>query len=154
MAALSVSTVASAAPLPHPLRFFEGLTESVGIMKMIAKRPYRVRSIGRGTVAPDGTLTLVQDVRDDDGKPPHLRTWRVRQVGATVYKGSMSDASGPVVIEQIGDAYRFRFKMHGNLAVEEWMIPNKDGKSGASKMTIRMWGMKVATCDGDIRRLD
>ena len=51
---------ALAAPLSDPLRFFEGRTESVGIMKMIMKKPYKVRSIGQGRIAADGTLHLVQ----------------------------------------------------------------------------------------------
>lgn len=151
--ALSASTAASSVALPHPLRFFEGVTESIGVMKRMMHKPYRVRSIGRGTIEPDGSLTLVQDVRDDDGQPPRRRTWRVRQIGVGKYSGSMTDASGPVTIDEIGGAYRFSFKMSGNLAVEQWLIPNRDGQSGASKLTIRMFGMKVASCDGDIRKL-
>ena len=149
---LSTSTAASAVAMPHPLRFFEGVTESIGVMKRTMHKPYRVHSIGRGTIEPDGSLTLVQDVRDD-GQPPHRRTWRVRQVGAGKYSGSMTDASGPVTIEEIGGAYRFSFKMNGNLAVEQWLTPSHDGQSGASKLTVRMFGMKVASCDGDIRKL-
>jgi hypothetical protein len=148
----SASTAASAVPMAQPLHFFEGRTESVGTMKVMMKKPYRVRSLGRGTIAPDGSLTLVQEVHDD-GQPAHQRTWRIRQTGPRKYSGSMSDASGPVAIDEVGNGYRFRFKMRGNLAVEEWLIPNEDGKSGKSTMTIRMYGMKVALSEGTIRKL-
>jgi hypothetical protein len=150
--ALSTATSAATAPLAEPLRFFEGRTESVGTMKMMMKQPFRVRSIGRGTIAPDGSLTLVQEVHDD-GQPPHQRIWRIRRVGPGRFAGSMSEANGPVIVEQVGSAYRFRFKMRGSLAVEEWLFPNDDGKSGASKLTIRMYGMKVASSDATIRKL-
>ena len=138
---------ALAAPLADPLRFFEGRTESVGIMKMIMKKPYKVRSIGQGKIAADGTLHLVQQVRDE-GQPPKERVWRIRQVAPGKFTGSMSEAKGPVTIEQVGKGYRFRFKMPGNLSVEQWLVPNGDGKSGSSKLTIRKYGMKVASSDG------
>lgn len=149
---LCASASALAAPLDNPLRFFEGRTESVGIMKMIMKKPYRVRSLGVGKIATDGTLHLVQKVHDD-GEPPKERVWRIRQVGPGKFTGSMSEAKGPVVIEQVGDGYRFRFKIKGNLSVEQWLIPNADGKSGSSKLTIRKYGMKVASSDGTVRKL-
>ena len=151
-AMLCASFSAAAAPLDNPLRFFEGRTESVGIMKMIMKKPFRVRSIGLGKIAADGTLHLVQQVRDD-GEPPKERVWKIRQVAPGKFTGTMSEAKGPVVIEQVGDRYRFRFKVKGNLSVEQWLIPNPDGKSGSSKVTIRKYGMKVASSDGTIRKL-
>lgn len=150
--ALCVSTSAHSAPLSDPLRFFEGRTESVGIMKMIMKKPYRVRSIGRGKIGADGSLLLVQQVRDE-GQPPKERTWRIRQVGPGKFTGSMSEAVGPVRIEQVGDGYRFRFKIKGNLAVEQWLVPDADGNSGSSKLTIRKYGVKVASSEGTIRKL-
>jgi len=140
------------APLADPLRFFEGRTESVGIMKMIMKKPYKLRSIGQGRIAADGTLHLVQQVRDE-GQPPKERVWRIRQIAPGKFTGSMSEAKGPVTIEQVGKGYRFRFKMPGNLSVEQWLIPNADEKSGSSKLTIRKYGMKVASSDGTIRKL-
>ena len=152
VAMLCASFSASAAPLDNPLRFFEGRTESVGIMKMIMKKPFRVRSIGLGKIAADGTLHLVQHVRDD-GEPPKERVWKIRQIAPGKFTGTMSEAKGPVVIEQVGDRYRFRFKIKGNLSVEQWLIPDRDGKSGTSKLTIRKYGMKVASSDGTIRKL-
>ena len=151
-AMLCVCSGALAAPLDNPLRFFEGRTESVGIMKMIMKKPFRVRSVGLGKIAADGTLHLVQKVHDE-GEPPKERVWRIRQVGPGKFAGSMNEAKGPVVIEQVGDGYRFRFKVKGNLSVEQWLIPNGDGKSGTSKVTIRKYGMKVASSDGTVRKL-
>jgi len=146
------SPSAQAVPLSDPLRFFEGRTESIGVMKLMMKRPFKVRSIGRGKIISDGSLLLIQQVHDD-GQPMKERTWRIKQVGPGKYAGSMSEAIGPVRIEQVGDGYRFRFKIKGNLAVEQWLIPDADGNSGASKLTIRKYGVKVASSDATIRKL-
>jgi hypothetical protein len=149
--ALLVSSSAFAMPLAHPLRFFEGRTESVGVMKTIMKKPWNIRSVGHGTISPDGTLTLVQQVHDD-GEKPHQRIWKIRQVGPAKFTGTMSEAQGPVTIEQIGKGYRFKFKVQG-MSAEQWIIPNPDGNSGLSKLVVRKFGMTVAKAEGTIRKL-
>lgn len=143
---------AGAVPLQHPLRFFEGRTETVGTMKAIMKRAHRVESIGHGTIGSDGALTLVQQVRDE-GEAPHQRIWHIRQVGPTRFAGTMSEASGPIVIEQVGDGYRFSFNLKGGLAAEQWLVPNRDGNSGSSVLTVRKFGVTVARSEATVRRL-
>src|SRR4051812_38902190 len=137
--AIIASSAAVAVPLAHPLRFFEGHTESVGTMRVVMSKSRQVRSSGDGTIGQDGSLTLVQQVRDE-GQRPHKRIWRIRQVGPTKFSGTMTEATGPVTIEQVGGAYRFRFAMRGGLSVEEWLIPNADGNSGSSSLTVRKFG--------------
>ena len=66
----------------------------------------------------------------------------------------MNEAAGPVVIDEIGDRFRFRFKMKGNLSVEQWITPNAGGKTGRTKLTIKKLGMTVANSEGTIRKLD
>jgi len=65
----------------------------------------------------------------------------------------MSEATGPVVAEEIGGRYRFRFKMKGNLSVEQWLTPLPGGKVARSKVSIRKLGMTVGHSDGTIRKL-
>lgn len=151
-ASLVFGNSASAVPLKHPLRFFEGRTESVGTIKAMMKRTHRVESIGHGTISADGALTLVQQVRDE-GEAPHQRIWHIRQVGPTKFAGTMSEAEGPITIEQVGDGYCFRFNIHGGLAAEQWLIPNRDGNSGSSVLTVRKFGITVARSEATIRRL-
>ncbi len=94
------------------MRFFVGRTESVGRVKVMFHQAYGTRSTGQGRIEPDGSLYLVQQVFDD-GKPPHERRWRVRQVGPGRYTGTMTEASGPVTIDRLGDRFRFSFRMNG-----------------------------------------
>lgn len=148
---LIAAAPAAAATQVNPLSFFEGRTESASTIKVMFKKPYRGFSAGRGRIEPDGSLTLVQQVRDD-GEAPHERRWRVRQVGPGRFAGTMSDASGPVTIEQVGNRYRFRFKMKGKLNVEQWLTPLPGGASAISSMKVRRLGLVVANIEGMIRK--
>jgi len=150
-AAVLLSAPATAAPQVHPLHFFEGRTESNGTVKAFMKKPYRTRSVGRGRIETDGSLSLVQRV-DDEGKPPRERRWRISQISSGRFSGTMSDASGPVTIDEVGGRYRFRFKMKGNLSVEQWLAPAVGGMSARNRMTVRKFGMIVGTGDGMIRK--
>lgn len=134
------------------MRFFEGRTEAVGTIKLILKKPFKSRSIGRGSIDPDGSLLLVQQV-EDDGKPPRERRWRIHQIGRGRFSGTMSEAIGPVRIDEVGGSYRFLFKMKGNVAVEQWLVPLPGGMSARSSVKIRKFGMTVGSSDGTIRKI-
>jgi hypothetical protein len=149
---LTIASPAATAEVVDPLRFFAGRTETQGVVKVLFKKPYRSRSLGQGKIERDGSLTLVQRV-EDDGKPPHERRWRVRQVGPRRYTGTMSEASGPVEIEQIGDRYRFRFSMKGHLAVEQWLTPMPGATAAHTTTKIRKFGVTVATTEGTVSKL-
>lgn len=151
--ALLLASPANPATIADPLRFFEGRTESEGTIKVMLKKPYRTFSVGRGRIEPDGTLVLVQQVKDA-GQQVKERRWKIRRVGPNRYTGTMTEATGPVAIDQVGDRFRFRFKMKGSLSAEQWVTPHADGASAASHLTVRKLGMTVATSDGTIRKLD
>jgi hypothetical protein len=151
-AALVASPAAAAADANHPLRFFEGLTEGSGAMRIVLKKSYRTLTIGRGRIERDGSLTLVQRV-SDEGRPPRERRWRIRQTGPRHFTGSMSEAVGPITIDEVGGRFRFRFKMKGNLSVEQWLAPLAGGNSARNSLTVRKFGMTVGTADGTIVKL-
>ena len=140
-----------AAPFASPLRFFEGATDSVGVLTITMREPRSSRSHGVGSIASDGSLRLVQHV-DDEGERPHLRRWDIRQVAAGKFTGTMSEAVGPIIIEQIGTRYRFRFKMPGALSVEQWLTPLAGGRSAINELTVRKLGIVVARFRGLIRK--
>ena len=150
---LAASAWPAIAKPADPLRFFEGRTESLGTVKLVTKKPFRSRAIGEGEIRADGTLDLVQRV-EDQGELPRERRWRMRPVGPGRYTGTMSDAKGPVTVDEVGDRYRFRFRMEGNVAIEQWLIPMPDGRSARSVVTIRKYGIKVGSSNAIIRKLD
>lgn len=147
----SASPVA-AEKVQDPLRFFEGRTESVSTIKVLTKKVLHSRSLGRGTIKPDGSLELVQRV-EEDGKPARIRRWVIKRTGAGRFSGTMSEATGPITIETVGNRYRFRFKMKGGLSVEQWLTPLAGGRAARNHVTVRKLGIKVGTSDGTIRKI-
>jgi hypothetical protein len=150
--ALSSAAFASAQPSTDPFTFYEGVTDTSGTLKIVMHNPVRTHCISRGELRPDGSLSLVQRV-EDEGSAPYLRRWLVRQVSPGHFVGAMSQASGPVAIDQIGDRYRFRFRMSGGLSVEEWLTPLPGGKSAKSSSIVHKFGIAVATSEETVRKI-
>lgn len=143
---------ASAEQQIDPFEFFAGRTESQAIVKVLLNKPFRSHTVGEARMERDGSLTMVQTVKDE-GKPPHDRRWRVRKTGPGRYSATMSDALGPVAIDKVGNRYRFRFTMKGKLAVEQWLTPLPGGASARNTVKVRKMGVTVATTEGVIRKV-
>jgi len=156
LATLTSATAVSAGqgkiPRADPMRFFEGRTEMVSTVRVVMSKPYRSRTLGEGHLLPDGTLALVQHVQDE-GRPATSRRWKIRKVDADSFTGAMSEAVGPVTVQEVDGRYRFNFRMKGSLAVEQWVTPMPDGRTAKSNASVRKFGMRVATSEGFIRRL-
>jgi|tagenome__1003787_1003787.scaffolds.fasta_scaffold20718285_2 hypothetical protein len=153
---LIAATAASAVGPPAnvaDLRFFVGRTESVSVTKVVMERPFETRSVGHGTINADGSLELVQHVKEQ-GRREFDRRWHIHQVTPGRFAGTMSEAVGPVSIEKMAGRYRFRFVMKGNLSVEQWLTPERDMTTAHIQLTIRKFGFAVAHGDGWIRRAD
>ena len=134
-----------------PLGFFEGRTESISTVKVIFKKPYKSRAMGTGKINADGSLLLVQRVEGEGA--PKTRRWQIRQVAHGRFAGTMTEASGPVNIQEVGGRYRFRYKMKGGLSVEQWLTPTADGRSASNRVTVRKVGIKVGSSEGIIRKI-
>ena len=155
LASLALSPgIASAAVQPptDPFTFYEGLTDTTGTLKVLMRTPVHTHCVSRGQLRSDGSLSLVQRV-EDEGTAPYDRRWLVRQVSPGHFVGTMSQASGPVVIDQVGDRYRFRFRMSGGLSVEEWLKPLPGGKSATSSISVHKYGIPVATSEAVVRKI-
>jgi hypothetical protein len=155
LAVIAVTLLPSAAAADSdraPLQFFNGKTEMVSTIKVIMKKPFRSRAIGNGRILSDGSLSLAQQVFDE-GQPTKERNWKIRQVASGQYAGTMTEAVGPVTVEEVDGKYRFKYKMKGNLAVEQWMTPLAGGNAAKSTVTVRKFGMKVASSTGIIKRV-
>lgn len=151
--ALSIPASAANEHKNHdPLAFFEGRTESISIVKVMMHKPYRTRAMGVGHIRSDGTLDLVQRL-EREGEETRTRRWLIKEVGKGRYAGTMSEATGPVNIDEVDGRYRFRFKMKGNLSVEQWLTPHADWRSADNKLTVKKFGIKVGSSDGIIRKL-
>jgi hypothetical protein len=151
--ALSLASASASVPTrPDALQFFVGRTESHGTVKVLFKKAYRSSSVGQGRIEGDGSLALIQRVVDE-GEPPEMRRWHIRQVGPGRFAGTMSEAAGPVTIVQDGDRYRFSFRMKGNLSVEQWLTPQPGNMSARTTTKVRRFGLTVATAEALIRKI-
>ncbi len=146
-------SASAGARIADPLSFFAGATESLSTIKVIMKKPIKSRSIGRGRLLPDHSLDLLQHV-EEDGNPPHDRRWKIRQTGPGRFAGTMSDAVGPVTIDETAKGYRFRFKLKDNLSVEQVLTPIAGGTAARSVITVRKFGIPVAKSEGTVRKID
>ncbi|MGI8612014.1 MAG: DUF3833 family protein [Sphingomicrobium sp.] len=151
-AASLLAAPATASPPTNPMQFFEGRTEGTGTVRILLDKPYRTRSVGQGRFVSDGSMLFVQRV-EDEGQPPRERRWKIRQVGSRQFSGTMSEALGPVTIDEVGGRFRFRFKMKGNLSIEQWLIPLAGGKTARNSMRVRKFGVTVGTSEGMIRKI-
>jgi len=145
------SSVPGNAAVDDPLRFFEGATEAVTTMKIIAQQPFVSYTIGTGRINGDGSLELLQHVKEE-GRRQFDRLWRIHQVSPGRFIGTMTEARGTVNIERVGNRYRFRFVTQGNMAVEQWITPARDATVANTQLTVRKFGIVVAHGSGWIRR--
>lgn len=134
-------------------RFFAGRTEGSGSVRIILSGTSAVRSQGRGRILPDGSLSL-DHVVHQEGEPERRRTWHMRRSAPGRYTGTISDARGPVSAEVQGNRVHVTYRTREGYAVDQWITFNADGRTASNQMTFRRMGVRVATLQETIRRVD
>ena len=156
LAAISVAIAAAAQAQPSPSldmqAFFSGRSHSENVLKIALKRPVPliVDSVGRKEGA---QFVLVDSVREGD-KPLRQRKWVMRAAGANRFVGTLSDAVGPVEAVVSGNRVAIRYEMKGGLKVSQLMQLRPDGRTMSNSVVVRKFGIKFATVEGTIRKLD
>lgn len=145
VAALALAGAAPAqTPKPFdPVAFFTGTTQGRGELRELMGKPKKTSAQSVGRVEKDGWLILDQKVAVE-GDPLRQRRWRLKQVAPGKYRGTLSDAKGPVEAEVRGQTVHIRYVMKGNIKVEQTLTPLPGGRSVIARGTFRKFGMKVA----------
>lgn len=145
LAALALAGAAPAhAPKPFdPVAFFTGATEGRGELRELLGKPKKTSTQSVGRVDKDGWLILDQKVAVE-GDPLRQRQWRLKQVGPGKYRGTLSDAKGPVEADVRGRTVRIRYVMKGNIKVEQELTAQSGDRSVVNRGTFKKFGMKVA----------
>ena len=143
---------AASGPALDPVAFFTGQTRGEGELDTLLSRPVRlsVESVGRRQ---GDTLILDQTIREGD-KAPRVRRWSMRPVAPGRYTGTLTDAEGPVDVAVTGPRARIRYRMRGGLQVEQQLTLQNDGRTLLNRMRVEKFGIRVASVEETIRKLD
>ncbi|MGI8705043.1 MAG: DUF3833 family protein [Sphingomicrobium sp.] len=136
----------------EPIAFFTGRTQGYGKLDKLFSDPVEVTvdSIGRRQ---GHTLMLDQTIREGD-KAPRLRRWTIRSVGPNRYLGTLTDAQGPVHITISGPRAYVRYKMEGGMNVEQQLALQSDGRTVLNRLNVQKFGVRFASLNETIRKLD
>jgi hypothetical protein len=151
---LALLLLLAAPPPTAPEHFFVGRTEGAGTVRMVLSGSHQVRDRSRGRIDAGGAL-LLEQVVEEEGKPARRRSWRLARAGGNRISGSISDARGPVTGEVKGNVIHLKYRVvEGGASVEQWITLHPNGRTAANRMTFRKLGLKVATLESTIRRVD
>ena len=156
-ALLLCALAAPAAAVPEPkldmLAFFTGKTHADNVIKVALHAPHKLIVDSVGGHNKEGEFVLIDTVQEE-GKPVRKRTWVMRPAGPNHFTGVLSDAKGPVDVTVSGDSALIRYTMNeGVLKVEQRVKLQRDG-SLSNTVTAKKFGLKVASVDGTIRKVD
>ncbi len=159
VAALALAGCGSNAPLPadsgasfDPVAFFAGRTHGEATLDTLIESPVRVTvdSVGRRQ---GNTLVLDQAIRQRD-QPARVRRWTMHPVAPNRFSGTLTDAVGPVQGTTAGPRAYIRYEMKGGFQVEQQLALQADGRTVLNRLEVKKFGMRVASLDETIRKLD
>ena len=133
--------------------FFIGATEGAGHVDMLLSGRRAMRDRGRGRIDGEGALILDQIV-EEQGKPARRRLWRLVRTGGNRVTGTISDARGKVAGELTATGLHLRYKMKDGPSVEQWITLQPGGRTASNRMIFRRFGLKVATVESEIRKVE
>ncbi len=149
----AVAMALAASPALDMTAFFTGRTHADNVMKIAFKRPARLLVDSVGGKGDRGDFVLIDTVREE-GKPVRTRKWIMRRTGPAHFNGILSDATGPVDVTVNGRRSVIRYTMKGGLKVVQQIDLQADGRTLSNHVVVRKFGLKFASVDGTIRKLD
>jgi hypothetical protein len=150
LAFLSLPTPGVGSPLE---RFFIGTTEGSGSVDVIVSGRHGMRDRTRGRMDAGGALLLDQIV-EEEGKPARRRTWRLVRAGGNRITGTVSDVRGAVAGEIGETTLHLLYRLEEGPSVEQWIALRPGGRAAQNRMTFHRFGLKVATVESEIRKVD
>ena len=132
--------------------FFTGRTHAENVLKIVMKGPQRliVDSIGRKE---GDSFVLIDRVREGD-KPVRTRKWVMKAAGPDRYTGTLSDATSAVDVRIDGNRVLIQYVMKGGLKVRQEMELEADGRTLTNQVQVMKFGLRFASVEGKIRKVD
>ena len=135
-----------------PIAFFTGPTRGQGELDVLFKDPVPIHVASVGQPDGKGGMLLFQQVREGS-KPVRLRRWRLRPDGPNRFTGSLSGAEGPVSMEVRGGRVHIEYEMKNGMQVDQWLTLLGKGRTMDNRMSLRRFGITLATVKETIVKL-
>ena len=140
------------APSLDPMAFFAGRSRGEGELAKLFSRPVKVTVDSFGRVQGD---TLILDQTIQEGRSaPSVRRWTMKPVAPNRYSGSLTDATGPVNVIVSGSRADIRYTAKAGFEIEQQLVLQNDGKTILNRLTAHKFGVRVATLNETIRKLN
>lgn len=147
-----VARPAVVVPTFQPMAFFAGRTRGDGELAKLFGRPVRITVDSVGQRQGD---TLILDQTVHEGRSlPSVRRWTMRPVAPNRYSGSLTDAKGLVNVIVSGPRANIRYKTRAGFEVEQQLVLQSDGKTILNRLSVHRFGVRVATLNETIRKLN
>ena len=151
---LALAIAYQAPPPPNALeRFFAGRIEGSGTVRILFRGTSRVRTEGRGRILPDGSFML-EHIVHQEGERDRRRTWHLRRAGPGRYTGTISDARGPVTATVERNRVHVTYRTVENYSVDQWLTFSPDARTATNRTTFSRLGVRVATLEETIRKVE
>jgi hypothetical protein len=151
-AAILIATAAPADAAFNPVEFFRGRTHGEGTLKIIFQSPKRMTVDSEGTAEKDGSLVLKQVVHEE-GKPPRIRFWRLRQTAPHRFEGTLTDAASDVRVDVTDKGVRIRYTGKDHLNFDQLLTP-VSATEVHDRIRVKRFGITVARFEETIRKVD
>ena len=149
----AVALGAAAAPALDIVAFFTGRSHGDNVLKVALKRPVPLIVDSIGGKGDRGDFVLIETLYEG-AKPARARKWIMKPAGPNHFIGTLTDATTPVDIRVSGGEATIRYTMKGGLRVVQQLALRPDGRTIANHIAVRKFGLKFASVDGEIRKLD
>ncbi len=135
------------------VEFFEGRTAGLGVLHIRGRAPVVVEVESTGTLRPDGVLELVQTITRGDNEPTS-RTWTFEPLGGGRFTGDLTEATGPVEAEVVGNRLEIHYKTGRVTSVSQTLELQSGGRLALNLLTVKVLGVPVARLTEQIRVLE
>lgn len=78
----------------------------------------------------------------------------MRQVAPGRYTGTLTDAAGPVVVTISGARADIRYRTKAGVDIAQQLLLQRDGTTIVNRLRAKEFGIRVATLDETIRKLN
>lgn len=148
---LAAPATASDKPALDLADFFSGRTHGEGTLKKALHRPVRITVDTIGKRGSGGEMILIDTIHEE-GEPERIRRWVMRPA-KNGFTGTISDAVGPVTVDVEGTKATIRYKMKGGVNIHQ-TLSLRDSRTLSSHLSARKLGLRVATMEATIRKVE